>query len=208
MYTNLTFHSLAALFAAMTVLAAVPSVSVLAVTARSAASGFLHGLYTTLGIVVGDIVFIFIAIFGLSFLAESWSGLFILLKYLGATYLIGLGILLWRANGQAITVSGVGATASPWSSFLAGLLITLGDQKAIFFYLGFLPAFVDLSTLTRLDTVLLVATATVTLLGVKLVYAGLAARAGLHFAPGIGQWMNRAAGGVLVAVGLYLLAKG
>ena len=54
----MTFSSIVALFSAMVVLAFIPSVSVLAVSTRSATSGFIHGVFTTLGIVVGDIIFI------------------------------------------------------------------------------------------------------------------------------------------------------
>jgi threonine/homoserine/homoserine lactone efflux protein len=51
----MTFSSIVALFGAMFILAIIPSVSVLAVSARSAASGLIHGVFTTIGIVVGDI---------------------------------------------------------------------------------------------------------------------------------------------------------
>jgi threonine/homoserine/homoserine lactone efflux protein len=64
MESSLTVSSIAALFAAMIVLASIPSVSVMAVSARSATSGFIHGAFTALGIVVGDIIFIILAIYG------------------------------------------------------------------------------------------------------------------------------------------------
>jgi len=60
-----------ALFIIMLLLAIIPSVSVLTVTSRSITSGFTHGVFTTLGIVAGDIIYILIAILGLSFLAEN-----------------------------------------------------------------------------------------------------------------------------------------
>ena len=55
----------------MVVLAVIPSVSVLAVSARAAAFGFSHGLFTALGIVAGDIIFILVAVYGLVFIAEA-----------------------------------------------------------------------------------------------------------------------------------------
>ena len=84
----MTFGSSVTLFGAMVVLALVPGVSVLAVTTRSAASGFIHGVFTTAGIVVGDIFFIILAIFGLSVLAGAMGSLFVLVNYLGGAYLI------------------------------------------------------------------------------------------------------------------------
>ena len=92
MQTSLTLTQIAAIFTIMIVGAAVPSVSVLAVSARSAASGFMHGIFTTIGIMVGDILFIVLAIFGLAILAETLGSWFVLIKYLGGAYLIWFGI--------------------------------------------------------------------------------------------------------------------
>lgn len=205
METSLTPYSLATLFAAMVVLAAVPSASVFAVMARSAAHGFAHGLYTTLGIVAGDILFILLAVFGLAMLADALDGLFSLLKHAGAAYLIALGILTWRATPKTSTSDASTDSPSRVSSVLAGLAITLGDQKAILFYLGFFPAFTDLETITPADAALLIATAGTALLGTKLVYAGFATRAGLQLGPRAGRWLNRLAGGVMITVGVCLV---
>ena len=71
MLSSMTVSNIVALFCAMIVLAAIPSVSVLAVSTRSATSGLIHGVFTVIGIVLGDIIFIIIAIWGLSFLAET-----------------------------------------------------------------------------------------------------------------------------------------
>lgn len=70
MQSNQTVSNIAALFSAMTILAAIPSINVLAVSTRSATFGFIHGAFTALGIVVGDLVFITIAIWGLSLRAK------------------------------------------------------------------------------------------------------------------------------------------
>jgi threonine/homoserine/homoserine lactone efflux protein len=191
----------------MIVLAIVPSVSVLAVTARAAAFGFTHGLFTALGIVFADILFILVAVYGLALLAGMMGDQFRLIQYIGAAYLIWLGISLWRADAQ--TRSADSLRQSSWStSFLSGLLITLGDQKAILFYLGFFPAFIDLSTMTPLDTLIIVLIAILGVGGAKLVYAYLADRASamlqntraLH-------GINMLAAGIMITVGVALLLK-
>ena len=203
----MTFGSSVTLFGAMVVLALVPSISVLAVTTRSAASGFIHGVSTTAGIVVGDIFFIILTIFGLSVLAEALGSLFVLVNYLGGTYLIWLGITLWRSRPKAVEEGGV-AESSLLSSFLAGLFITLGDQKAILFYLVFFPAFVDLSTLSYLDAGTIIVIAVVAVGGVKLAYAFMADRARLLFKRSDAiKRINIAAGSIMIAVGVFLLAK-
>ena len=98
---------------------------------------------------------------------------------------------------------------SSWSSsFLTGFLITLGDQKAILFYLGFFPAFIDLSNMTPIDTLIIVVIAIVGVGGAKLVYAFLAARASLLFRNSQAlRAINRLAAGVMMLVGIALLLK-
>ncbi len=205
--SSLTFSVIAALFGAMVVLAFIPGVSVLAVSARSAAYGFTHGVFTTIGIVVGDIIFITIAIYGLSVLAELMGSRFVLVKYLGGAYLIWLGIALWRAKSNAGEVEG-NIESSLLSSFLTGLFITLADQKAILFYLGFFPAFFDLSTFSFFDTGIIIVIATVAIGVAKLVYAFMADRASLIFKSSRAiKGMNIAAGSVMIGVGVFLLAK-
>jgi threonine/homoserine/homoserine lactone efflux protein len=191
----------------MTVLAIVPSVSVLAVTARAAAFGFSHGLFTALGIVVADILFILIAVYGLALIAEMMGDQFRLIQYLGAFYLIWLGISLWRADAKARSSDSL--RQSSWSSsFLTGLLITLADQKAILFYLGFFPAFIDLSTMTPVDTLIIVLIAILAVGGAKLVYAFLADRASLMFKDSRAlHGINILAACIMIVVGIALLLK-
>ena len=95
-----TINGTLALFTAMAVLAAVPSTSVLVVSARSASSGFRHGALTAAGIVLGDIVFILLAVFGLALLVEVMGPAFVLVKYAGGAYLLWLGAMIWRSRHQ------------------------------------------------------------------------------------------------------------
>ena len=191
----------------MTVLAIVPSVSVMAVTARAAAFGFTHGLFTALGIVFADILFILVAVYGLALIAEMMGDQFRLIQYIGAIYLIWLGISLWRAEAKARSSDSI--RQSSWSSsFLTGLLITLGDQKAILFYLGFFPAFIDLSVMTPVDTLIIVLIAILAVGGAKLVYAFLADRASLMFKNSRAvHGINILAACIMIAVGIALLLK-
>lgn len=79
-----------ALISVMAVLAAVPSASVLAVTAKSASSGFWQGALTAVGIILGDVIFILLAVFGLALLVDAMGAAFILVKYAGASTCCGL----------------------------------------------------------------------------------------------------------------------
>lgn len=207
MESSLTINSIIALFGAMVALAMIPSLSVLAVVARSAALGFSHGLATALGIVVGDFIFIILAIYSLSAVAENMGGLLLLVKYGGGIYLIWSGIKLICDRSKTIEVTKV-ATTSRLSSFFSGLSITLGDQKAIFFYLSFFPAFLDLENVSLLDAIIVMAIATVAVGGVKVGYAYLGNRVKfLRQSSGMRRGINLTAGSVLVVSGVFLLIK-
>lgn len=203
----MTLAAALSLFLAMALLAAAPSVSVMAVSARAAAFGFSHGLAATLGIVVGDLVFIVLAIFGLALLAELMGELFFLVLLAGGVYLFVLAASLWRAGAHEGTADA--PLEATWlSSFMAGLLITLADQKAIVFYLGFFPAFLDLATLTLADALLVMLLATVAVGGVKLVYALAASRLRVFAGGAMVRVINRGAAAVLMLAGLWLLLRG
>lgn len=204
MQISITLAGAAALFAAMTALAFLPSISVLTVATRSASYGFVHGLATSLGIVAGDIVFILIAILGLSLLADSMGPLFVLIKYLGGAYLIWLGIKLWRAKPGRIKAESR-TESSLLSSFITGLVVTLADQKAILFYLGFFPAFFNLSAMTPSDILIVILITLVAVGGAKLVYAYLADKAGVLLEAKINRAINGIAGTAMLATGAYLI---
>ncbi|OYQ64133.1 hypothetical protein B9G53_13255 [Pseudanabaena sp. SR411] len=202
----MTLSNIISLFTAMVILAAIPSLSVLTVTTRAATYGFIHGVFTTIGIVTGDIIFILIAIWGLSFLSETMGSLFVLIKYLGGAYLVWLGISLYRSKAQEIKADQP-VKSSLFSSFVTGLVITLGDQKATLFYLGFLPAFLDISKISHLDTIAVILVATLAVGGVKLMYALMADKVSAIASSKTKTRINLVAGCVMIAVGIFVIAK-
>ncbi|MCH8498172.1 MAG: LysE family translocator [Marinobacter sp.] len=198
----------AMLFAAMVILALVPSTSVALVVTRSATAGFGNGAAAAAGIVVGDLVFVFLVIFGMAALAEVMGGLFVVLRYLAAAYLIWFGINLlrsrpvirWRAAGRPVSKLS--------ASFLAGLLLTLGDVKAIFFYASLFPVFVNLGAITTADIAIIGLLTLVAVGGIKLGYAFFAqvvlSLAGIRRAERVAKL---AAGSFMVGAGAYLIAR-
>lgn len=207
MHVTIATSAMLALFATLFVLACIPGASALTVSARSAAHGFRHGIVTTAGIVAGDIVYILIAVYGLSILAETLGDRFLLVKYVGACYLLWLGVGLWRSGADRDKVEGSGKTTL-LASFLAGLAITLADQKAILFYLGFFPSLINLTVITGADTMLIVAIASLAVGSAKLLYAYLAARGStLSTGAGFKRGIRAAAGGLLIAVAIYIVLR-
>jgi len=203
----MTLTALLFLFMAMVVLAVVPGPGVLAVVARSMSSGFSHGVVTTVGIVTGDFIFILLAIYGLSAAAEVLGNLFSIVGYLGGTYLIWLGCALWKAKAKGLQVE-VLDEPSWYANYFSGLFITLSNPKAILFYAGFFPAFLNLNTLLFVDIVAIMIVTALAVGGTMLVYAYVSSQIRAAFqSEKKEKAINQIAGFVMVLTGIFLLLK-
>ena len=192
----------------MLVLAASPGPGVFATTARAMASGFRPALAVIWGIVLGDIIFLLFAAFGLSMVARVLGNLFFMVKICGGAYLVWLGIKIWLQKPELAQRQQESANRSIWGNFASGFVITLSNPKVILFYCGFLPTFLDLSALTIVDLALVVAIITLVLSGVLITYAFLASRARQLFTNKRAvKRLNRAAGGVMVAAGVAIAVR-
>ena len=192
----------------MLILAASPGPGVFATTARAMASGFRPALAVIWGIVLGDIIFLLFAAFGLSMVARALGNLFFIVKICGGAYLVWLGIKIWLQKPELVQSHQNSSTRSYWGNFFSGLIITLSNPKVILFYCGFLPTFLDLSALTIIDLTLVVAIITAVLSGVLITYAYLASRARKMFTNKRAvKRLNRAAGGVMVAAGVVIAVR-
>ena len=205
---NLTLYSAFGFAMAMLILAASPGPGVFATTARAMASGFRPALAVIWGIVLGDIIFLLFAAFGLSMVARALGNLFFIVKICGGAYLVWLGIKIWFQKPETFKNQQNSNNRSMWGNFASGLIITLSNPKAILFYCGFLPTFLDLSALTIVDLSIVVAIITAVLSGVMITYAYLASRARRLFTRERAvKRLNRAAGGVMVAAGVAIAVR-
>ena len=197
------------LFLVMVTLALIPGSSVALVVTRSVTHGIPNGISVSMGIVVGDLIFILLAILGLSVIAETMGWLFLTIKYIGATYLIWLGYTLLTSKSMTtITVEKTNKKGNLAASFFAGLFLTLGDIKAIFFYVSLYPTFVNLETLHLSDVVMIMLVTIVTVGGVKIFYAFSANKiASMSKGYNLESKAKKAAGGFMVGAGSYLIVK-
>ena len=204
----MTLYSAIGFTVAMLILAASPGPGVFATVARALASGFRPALVVICGIVLGDIIFLLFAAFGLSMVARVLGNMFFIVKICGGAYLIWLGIKIWLKDPQPLTGTQKSDTRSQWGNFVSGLVITLSNPKVILFYCGFSPIFLDLSTLTVFDLAIVVAIITAVLVCVLGTNAYLASRARKMFTRRRSvRRLNRAAGGVMVAAGVTIAVR-
>lgn len=173
----MTLPSMLTLFFSMVILAAIPGPGVLIIVSRTLTGGFISGVMASVGILLGDYVFIALAFWGLSALASSFHELFQLIKYAGAIYLIYLGIHILlpetKTNTKPSTTLIKADKTSHTVDVIAGLITTLSNPKAILFYASFFPAFLS-SPSSMLDLALLYLIATIAIGSVMLMYVFIA----------------------------------
>ncbi len=201
-------EQLAFLTFAMVLLVAVisPGPAIAALVARIMARG-THGIAAfCAGLVLGDLIWLSCAMFGLAALAALFQPVFLIVKYVGAAYLLFLAWKLWRDSGapvQAEPVRGQGRQL-----FGAALLLSLGNPKIMLFYLALMPTVIDLTRLTIVDMVELAVIVAVVVSIVLTGYVLLAARARRMFtSPRALQTVNRTAGLAMAGAAVVIVTR-
>ncbi len=190
----MTLAGFIAYSAALAVAAAIPGPGVTALVARALGSGFRSSLFMSFGLVVGDLTYLTAVVLGLAFVAQTFGTVFLVIKWLGVAYLAWLAWNFWSTGITPETVEARRGRGGAWASFLAGLLVTLGNPKTMIFYLALTPTLVDLRTVTLADYGILAALTVLVLLVVLVPYLVLAARArSLLAAPRALKALNRTA---------------
>ncbi len=193
---------------ALLIAAASPGPGVAALVARVLARGAGGALAFTAGLALGDVVWLAAAVLGVTALAQLFGGLFLVIKYAGAAYLLYLAFRLWTAPTDRLGTADAPPAERPSRLFLAGLAVTLGNPKVMVFYLALLPTLLDVERVTLLGFAELAA---VTLLVLALVfgaYVALALRARRLFAsPRALKRVNRATGVVMAGAAAAIVAR-
>lgn len=193
---------------AMVLLVAVisPGPAVAAILARVMARG-THGIAAfCAGLVLGDLIWLCCAMFGLAALAALFQPVFLIVKYCGAAYLLYLAWKLW--TGASAPVAAEPVRGQGRQLFGAALLLSMGNPKVMLFYLALLPTLIDLTQLTLTDMAEL---ATIVALVVSVVLTGyvlLAAQARRLFtSPRAVQTINRTAGVAMAGAATAIIAR-
>ena len=198
--------------AAALVMLIVPGPSVLYIVARSVEGGRTSGLISVLGIQTGALVHIAFAALGLSAILASSAVAFSVVKWLGAAYLVWLGLRRIFGGDEEEDVS-VEPERLP-RVYLQGVVVNVLNPKTALFFLAFLPQFVDPARGAAWTQVLLLgATFVVLALCSDGLYALLSGTAG--------GWLRRRmkeasfrrgqrflSGGVLIALGAAAAVSG
>lgn len=162
---------------ALALAAAIPGPGVTALVARALGSGFRSSLFMSLGLILGNLIYLTAVMLGLAIVAQTFGMVFLIVKWAGVAYLAWLAWSFWTSGITAETVEAKQAKGGFFASFLAGLTVTLGNPKTMIFYLAITPTIVDLRTITLAEYGVLALLTIVTLLVVLVPYLALAAKA-------------------------------
>jgi threonine/homoserine/homoserine lactone efflux protein len=195
--------------AAIAVGAASPGPSFIMVARTAVASSRVDGLYAALGMGVGGLAFACLSLIGLHGVLLAVPSLYLVLKVAGGLYLAYLGIQIWRSAHNPIAgASGVGAAPPQIARpFVLALTTQLSNPKAAIIYASVFAAFLPPQTSVAFSVSVACLVFAIEAGWYALVALALSAErprlAYLRFK----TWIDRAAGSVMVALGLRLAAS-
>ena len=202
---TLAFSDLALYAIAVFILFITPGPVWVALLARAVSGGFHAAWPLAVGVAIGDAVWPILAILGVSWVVNEIAGIMIILRYVAAVVFLTMGaVLMLKAD---VVLSGDKRLTRPgmWAGFIAGVLVILGNPKAILFYMGVLPGFFDLTEVGAWDVLAIVVVSILTPLLGNLAVAGFVNHArDLLQTPEAVRRINRISGGLLIAVGIVI----
>ena len=204
----MTLESAMAFSLALLVWVLIPGPAILAIIGRSLTQGFKSALLLIVGVLLGDLFYLTIVLFGLAAIGKIVGDLFYVIRLIGAIYLIILGLRLWFKDTEFQNDVPDEDKPDYYKIFLTGFSITLGNPKAILFHLGFLPTFFDLPAIDVPDAFCIIMMF-LAVLGSSLIgYAYAASKARLFFNDRQKiRILNRGAGTILIGAGVTVAAK-
>ncbi len=153
-----------------------PGPGIALVLSRSLGKGLDRVGWFVAGFAMGDTVLFILAASGLAVVAQSFESAFLIIRYLGAAYLCLLAWKIWNAPVTAIDVTAQATREGRVQAFLSSFLLTLGNPKAIVFFLSIMPLVVDLREMNATIFVEIAVLNIAIIVPVMLAYAILADR--------------------------------
>lgn len=202
------FENWMAFVAASAIMLAIPGPTILLVISYALGHGRKASSATVAGVALGDFTTMTASMLGLGALLAASAALFTVLKWVGAAYLIYLGIKIWRApvSGEGAGEAQTKGRERPLKIFLHTYVVTALNPKSIIFFVAFLPQFLTPSlpfwpqVMIFEVTFLVLATCNAALYGLL----ASAARNSIR-KPNVQRIVNRTGGSLLIGAGLLTM---
>ena len=180
----------------------IPGPTILLVISYSLIRGRQAVFALLLGVGVGDIVAMILSFIGVGLLLQTVTIAFQFLKWIGAAYLIWLGIRMWRSASESTELSAI-TDNKVWHAIMANaFVITALNPKSIVFFLAFLPQFINSEKPFITQSLILGSTFLILAIISVLFYSMLASFTGQQMQLSlIHRWTNRIGGSLLIGAG-------
>jgi homoserine/homoserine lactone efflux protein len=186
------------------VLCFTPGPAVLLVLSQALARGTVASIWSNLGVLGGNTVYFILSATGLGAVLMASYELFSAIRWIGAAYLIWLGVTAFLGTSPVLSLAPRGdAPRGAWRMFVNGVVLQTANPKALLFFTALLPQFVDPRESLVVQVAILGVTSEVIEFLVLLGYGVLAGRM-TSFAsrPRFVKLLNRTAGSMLIAAGV------
>src|SRR5262249_41320822 len=155
-------------------------------------------------IVACNTFYFLLSALGVAAVILASNRLFTALKWLGAAYLVWLGLRMLVARAAPAPPSEQPKPGAAWPTFVRGFAVQAANPKALAFFVAMLPQFIDVHSSVPQQVAILAVTSIVIEYAVQAAYVWIATRAGAYAGLGWTAWLSRVAGGLLVAAGARL----
>ncbi|MBL8524662.1 MAG: LysE family translocator [Betaproteobacteria bacterium] len=183
-----------------------PGVDFIYVLSRGAAQGFRAGVWASLGIGAGCFVHIVAAALGLSAILATSAMAFTVVKWIGAAYLVYVGISMLRSRASVTQIDALPQSSASkifWQGFLTNVL----NPKVALFFLAFVPQFIDAASPTKVSAFLflgVIFNLNGTLWNIFVAWISARLLGHLGAASSVGVWINRTLGAFFIGLGVKL----
>lgn len=189
------------------VLLVVPGPTVMLVVSYALGHGKRSAWATVPGVMLGDLTALTVSLAGAGAVLATSATLFTVLKYVGAAYLVWLGIKLWRAEPKLEVPQDGGSRKGARSMFWSAYIVTALNPKGIIFFIAFLPQFVLPEQPVVPQLVILGATFLALATTSVAIWATAAGEMRARFRkPGTLKLVNRFGGGFMICAGFLTAA--
>jgi len=189
---------------ATTIILVIPGPTIILVVSQAVTHGRKSVVPLTAGVVFGDFTAMTLSLLGLGAIMSASATLFTLFKWIGALYLIYLGINMWRANPKSGSIKIEKKGISTLSYFKSSFIVTALNPKSIAFFVAFLPQFISPNEPVFSQLLLLGGTFLLLALVNAALYSLFASQLRETIRKtSVRKWFNRCGGTALIGAGIF-----
>jgi len=188
---------------ATTIILVIPGPTIILVISQSVAHGRRSVVPLVAGVLLGDFTAMTLSLLGLGTILSASATLFSIFKWIGALYLIYLGVKLWRSHPAETSSTESPRIASSRSLFGSSFIVTALNPKSIAFFVAFLPQFIRPTEPLPQQLLLLGGTFLILATVNAALYAIFAGQLSEHIRKTrVRRWFNRVGGSALIGAGI------